>query len=43
MKIERDDFLFPDVKLIGCTTEVKDNEIDDGHGDDDVISWESRM
>jgi hypothetical protein len=31
------------VKLIGCTTDDKDNESDDIHGDDDVIGWDSRM
>jgi len=42
-KIDRDDFLFHDVKLIGCITDVKDNEIYDDHGDVDAISWDSKM
>jgi hypothetical protein len=31
------------MKLIGCTTDVKDNESDDDHGDHDVFGWDSRM
>jgi hypothetical protein len=31
------------LKLIGCTIDVKDNENEDDHGNDDVNTWDSRM